>query len=97
MDTHLYQGYAVPPNYDSLLAKLIAWGPTRDIAIARMQRALSETVIAGVPTTIEFHRLALADDVFRRGDVHTGFVGDFLDRQGSPARIQEHAVSPVRA
>jgi acetyl-CoA carboxylase, biotin carboxylase subunit len=87
----------VPPNYDSLLAKLIAWGPTREIAIARMERALSETVIAGVPTTIPFHRLALADEGFRRGDVHTGFVGDFLDHRAGALGIEEHEISPVRA
>jgi acetyl-CoA carboxylase biotin carboxylase subunit len=97
MDSHLYQGYAVPPNYDSLLANLIAWGPTREIAIARMERALSETVIAGVPTTIPFHRHALADEAFRRGDVHTGFVGDFLDRRVGALGIEEHEISPVRA
>jgi len=97
MDSHLYQGYAVPPNYDSLLAKLIAWGPTREVAIARMERALSETVITGVPTTISFHRQALADEAFRRGDVHTGFVGDFLDRRAGALGTEEHEISPVRA
>ena len=52
MDSHLYPDYTVPPNYDSLLGKLIVWGEDRDAAITRMKRALSETVISGVPTTI---------------------------------------------
>ncbi len=55
VDSHLYRGYEVPPHYDSLLAKLIVWAPTRDEAIARGQRALVEFVIEGVPTTIPFH------------------------------------------
>ena len=52
MDSHLYPDYSVPPNYDSLLGKLIVWGVDRDAAIMRMKRALTETVISGVPTTI---------------------------------------------
>jgi hypothetical protein len=52
MDSHLYPDYTVPPNYDSLLGKLIVWGEDRNAAITRMKRALSETVISGVPTTI---------------------------------------------
>lgn len=92
MDTHLYQGYRVPPNYDSLLAKLIAWGPTRDIAIARMRRALSETIIVGVPTTVGFHQQVLADEAFRRGDVHTGFVADFIERRPVASHIDNHEI-----
>jgi acetyl-CoA carboxylase biotin carboxylase subunit len=95
LDTHIYQGYKVPPNYDSLLAKLIAWGPTRDVAIGRMQRALDELVIAGVPTTTNFHRHVLADEAFRRGDLHTGFVGEFIERTAGAPKIDEHKISPL--
>ncbi|MGB3331124.1 MAG: acetyl-CoA carboxylase biotin carboxylase subunit, partial [Thermomicrobiales bacterium] len=82
MDSHLFSGYAVPPNYDSLLGKVIVWAPTRDEAITRMERALRETVITGVSHTIPFHREIVADPDFKAGNVHTGFVGDFLERVG---------------
>jgi len=74
MDSHLYPDYVVPPNYDSLLGKLIVWGDDRDAAINRMKRALSETVIAGVPTTIPYHLLILDTSAFKEGDVDTGFI-----------------------
>jgi acetyl-CoA carboxylase biotin carboxylase subunit len=74
VDSHLYTGYEVPPHYDSLLAKLIVWAPTRDGAIARMQRALEEFVIEGVITTIPFHQRLLKHEGFIRGDTYTRFI-----------------------
>jgi len=68
VDTHIFSGYRVPAEYDSLLAKLIVWGRDRDEAIARGQRALSEMVVVGPPTTIPFHRKVLEDPSFRAGD-----------------------------
>src|SRR5690606_20725843 len=73
VDSHLYSGYRVPPHYDSLLGKIIAWGKDRDEAINRLDRALSETVITGIAHTVPFHRQILASEAFRRADVHTGF------------------------
>ena len=80
IDSHLYAGYRVPPYYDSLLAKLLAFGRDRDEAIARMRRALAEMRIDGVPTTIPFHARLLADPRFQRGEVHTRFVEDEFAR-----------------
>jgi len=74
MDSHLYPDYLVPPNYDSLLGKLVVWAENRELAIARMLRALDEMVIAGVPTTAPFHKLILNIDAFKKGDVDTGFI-----------------------
>jgi acetyl-CoA carboxylase biotin carboxylase subunit len=74
VDSHLYAGYEVPPHYDSLLAKLIVWAPTRDEAIARMQRALEEFVIEGVTTTIPFHQRLLKHEGFMRGETYTRFI-----------------------
>ncbi len=76
VDTHLYPGYTIPPHYDSLIAKIIAWAPTREEAIRRMERALSETVIEGpgLKTTIPFHQKVLKNAFFRRGAVYTNFV-----------------------
>jgi acetyl-CoA carboxylase biotin carboxylase subunit len=80
IDSHLFEGYRIPPYYDSLIAKVIAWGRDRDEAIARMRRALSEMRIEGVHTTIPFHTRLLGDARFRAGDVHTRFVEDELMR-----------------
>ena len=74
----------VPPNYDSLLGKLIVWGADRDQAITRMQRALDETVIGGVPTTIGYHKLILASADFLKGDVDTGFIPKHQDELTVP-------------
>jgi acetyl-CoA carboxylase biotin carboxylase subunit len=79
VDTHVYTGYSVPPYYDSLLAKVIAWGTDRTEAIARMRRALLEFEIHGVPTTIPFHLMVLDNAFFRRGEVYTNFVARRLD------------------
>lgn len=74
IDTHLYQGYEIPQFYDSMIAKLIVWGETREIAIARMRRALSELEIDGVPTTARFHEAVLNHPSFSAGDFNTGFI-----------------------
>ena len=74
VDSHVYAGYRIPPNYDSLIAKIIAWAPDRERAIARMERALRETVIEGVTTTIPFHLRVLDNAFYRRGAVYTNFI-----------------------
>ncbi len=79
VDTHAYAGYTIPPYYDSLLAKVIAWGSDRQEAISRMRRALQEFEIAGVPTTIPFHLMVLDNAFFRRGEVYTNFVQRRID------------------
>jgi acetyl-CoA carboxylase, biotin carboxylase subunit len=76
LDTAIYDGYSVPPFYDSLVAKLIIWGRDRDEAIARGRRALDEFVINGIDTTIPFHRRVLDDDGFRRGEYHTDYLAE---------------------
>lgn len=72
MDSHVYAGYSVPPNYDSLVAKLIAWGDTREAAIARMRNALAELVVEGIKTNTALHQEILNHTAFRGGglDIH---------------------------
>lgn len=77
VDTAVYPGYTVPPYYDSMIAKLIVHARTRDIAIARMQRALEMTVIEGIKTTIPLHRAIMADENFRKGNFSTKFMEEF--------------------
>lgn len=77
VDTHCYNGYTIPPNYDSMIAKLIVSAPTRDEALNRMKRALQEFVIEGVKTTIPFHIKLMDDPMFRSGKFNTGFLDTF--------------------
>ncbi len=77
IDTHAYAGYVIPPYYDSMIAKLIVRARTRELAIAKMQRALDEFIIEGVHTTIPFHQQLLADERFRKGEFDTGFLDRF--------------------
>ncbi len=72
VDSHLYSGYSVPPNYDSLIAKLISHGDTRDTAIARMRNALAEMVVEGIKTNAALHQEILAHAAFQQGglDIH---------------------------
>lgn len=74
VDSAAYQGWKVPPNYDSMIGKLIVWGKDREEAINRMQRALSEFIIEGIPTTISFHQKVLNNAFFRRGEIYTNFI-----------------------
>lgn len=74
VDSAAYQGYVIPPYYDSMVGKLIVWGRNRDEAIARMERALREFVIEGVKTTIPFHLRIMENAFFRRGEVYTNFI-----------------------
>jgi acetyl-CoA carboxylase biotin carboxylase subunit len=68
VDSHLFAGYSVPPHYDSLIAKIIVHGADRAESIARMQRALAETVIEGIKTTIPYHQKLLSDPAFVSGE-----------------------------
>lgn len=81
VDSHLYRGYRVPAEFDSLLAKIICQGRDRDEAIARSCRALDELRIDGVPTTAAFHRLLLMQEEFRRGDFDTTFLDTLATRK----------------
>ena len=74
VDSHLYSGYEIPQHYDSMVAKVIVWGETRDVAVARMKRALSEFEIEGVPTTARFHEAVLSHPDFLNGSFNTGFI-----------------------
>ncbi len=77
VDSGVYNNYTIPPYYDSMISKLIVWGRTRNEAIARMQRALSEYIILGVKTTIPFHKSMMANQHFRDANLHTHFVDQY--------------------
>ena len=88
LDTAAYPGYVVPPYYDSLIAKLIVHARTRDVALARMRRALEVMVVEGIKTTIPLHLAIMEDPYFRAGEYSTRFMEQFFERtkgQGAAA------------
>jgi acetyl-CoA carboxylase, biotin carboxylase subunit len=78
VDSAIYQGYTIPPFYDSLVGKLIVWGLDREEAIHRSNRALREYRLEGIKTTIPLHLRLLEDDAFRSGEYHTGYLEELL-------------------
>ena len=74
VDSHLYSGYMVPPYYDSMIGKIIAYGDTRESAIARMQIALSEMVVDGINTNIGLHQEILQHGAFRAGGTNIHYL-----------------------
>jgi len=78
LDTHVYAGYSIPPNYDSMIAKLITTAQTREEAISKMKRALDEFVIEGIKTTIPFHRQLMDHPDYIAGNYTTKFMEDFV-------------------
>lgn len=77
VDSHVYAGYSIPPNYDSMIAKLIVTAPSREEVIVRMKRALQEFYIEGIKTTIPFHLAMMDNETFKSGHFNTGFLDNF--------------------
>jgi acetyl-CoA carboxylase biotin carboxylase subunit len=74
IDSHVYNDYVIPPNYDSLIAKMIIWGTDRKHAILRARRAFEEFKVEGIKTTIPFHQKVLQNEKFIEGDFDTSFI-----------------------
>jgi acetyl-CoA carboxylase, biotin carboxylase subunit len=74
VDSHLYNGYSVPPNYDSMIAKIITFGDTREIALNRMRQALDETIVDGIRTNIPLQQMLVRDEAFRKGGVNIHYL-----------------------
>jgi len=93
-DSGVYGGFTVPVHYDPMLAKLIAWGATRDEAASRMARALDELRVDGIRTSINFHRRVMTHPAFLSGALHTGFLAEHpeLTRAAEDSWLQEVAV-----
>ena len=98
LDSGVYSGYTVPFDYAPLLAKLAAWGPSRDRAIGRMDRALAEYSIAGIRTNTAFFREILADPEFREGRLSTAFLDGFFARRiAHVPGVEMEAVAAIAA
>ena len=80
VDSHVYGGYTVSPYYDSMISKLVTFGSTRKIALDRMYRALSEYIVRGIDTNVEFLKAVILDPGFRQGEATTSYVEEFLSR-----------------
>jgi acetyl-CoA carboxylase, biotin carboxylase subunit len=79
IDTAIYTGYTVVPFYDSLIAKLMVWAPTREQALRRSRRALAEFHLEGIKTTVALHARLVEDERVLAGDVHTGYLEELLE------------------
>jgi len=90
VDTHVQAGSAVPPHYDSLLAKIIAHGPGRDAALRRLRTALDSVAIDGITTNLGMHRALLADDEFAAGGVDTRYLERVLDGESAAAVLENY-------
>ncbi|MBX7123097.1 MAG: acetyl-CoA carboxylase biotin carboxylase subunit [Opitutaceae bacterium] len=80
VDSHVYSGYSIPPYYDSMIGKLITYGPNRKSALDRMYRSLSEYLIRGIKTTIPLHKAIMSDPVFIEGKATTAYMEEFMAR-----------------
>ncbi|MGB0371147.1 MAG: acetyl-CoA carboxylase biotin carboxylase subunit [Opitutales bacterium] len=80
IDSHVYSGYTIPPYYDSMISKVMTFGRNRDLALDRMNRALSEYLVRGIKTTIPFTKAIVNDPVFRQGEATTKFIEEFMNR-----------------
>ncbi len=96
IDSGVRMGYTISPYYDSMISKLVAWGRTRDEAIARMGRALSEYIITGVTTNIPFHKAVMRNPAFIKGDLSTSFIDDEGILDEIPKIIEEDEVRAAR-
>jgi acetyl-CoA carboxylase biotin carboxylase subunit len=100
VDTYVYPGYRVPPFYDSMIAKVIVHARTRELAIARMRRALDAMVIEGIKTTIPLHLKIMDNPDFQAGNFSTRFMEEFLDKskiRESPQLVAPAALTGVSA
>ena len=88
VDSHVYHNYFVPPYYDSMIGKVIAYGETREQAIARMRIALSEMVVEGIKTNIPLHQELLLDDKFLRGGTSIHFLEE-MAREAQARRVDK--------
>jgi acetyl-CoA carboxylase biotin carboxylase subunit len=93
VDTAAYPGYTVPPFYDSMIAKVIVHARTRELAIARMRRALEAMVVEGIKTTIPLHLKIMDDADFQAGNFSTKFMEDFLKKNGAKKQVEISAAS----
>ncbi len=92
VDTHAYAGYVIPPDYDSLIAKLIVSGSDRQEAIKRMERCLEEFIVEGIPTTREFYQRVFKDRNFILGEYDSSFVEKFLASDKRDSELDEDLV-----
>ena len=97
LDDGVYEGWTVPNDYDPLLAKLIAWGNSREETIARLRRALEESTITGIKTNIALFRRLLTEPDFLRNEIHTKWLDELLARKHPPAAADESSSADAAA
>ena len=95
LDNGVYQGWTVPMEYDPLLAKLAVWAPSRPEGISRMARALAECYIGGIKNNIGFFSALMRDPEFAAGEIHTGFIADFLARRSKCEALPDAELAEI--
>jgi acetyl-CoA carboxylase biotin carboxylase subunit len=97
-DSGVYEGWEVPLDYDPMISKLVAWGETREAAMARLRRALDEYHVGGIQTTLPFFKEVLLDPMFQAGEIDTGFIERFLSsRTAAPPPTDSLSEAQVAA
>ncbi len=97
VESGVYAGYEVPVFYDPMISKIITWGRDRVEAVERMRRALAETVVKGIKTTVPFHRWVMADPTFLRGEIDTSFIDTHFARRAEEEGTRDRDVALIAA
>jgi acetyl-CoA carboxylase biotin carboxylase subunit len=97
VESGVYQGYEVPVFYDPLISKIVAWGRDRTEAVERMRRALAETVVKGIKTTVPFHRWVMGDPAYMRGQIDTSFIDTHFARRAEEEGGRDRDVALIAA
>ena len=91
VDSHIYQGYRIPPNYDSLIGKICVYGKNREQAIAKMRVALSELTVSGIKTNAPLHDDLFRDPGFAKGGVSIHYLGHWLEERKAQLQAEKQA------
>ncbi len=97
VESGVYEGYEVPVFYDPMISKIIAWGADRTEAVERMRRALAETLVKGIKTTLPFHRWVMADPAFLRGEIDTGYIDTHFARRAEEEGTRHRDIALIAA
>ncbi len=97
VESGVYEGYEVPVFYDPMISKIIAWGADRAEAVERMRRALAETLVKGIKTTLPFHRWVMADPAFLRGEIDTGYIDTHFARRAEEEGTRHRDIALIAA
>jgi acetyl-CoA carboxylase biotin carboxylase subunit len=97
VESGVYEGYEVPVFYDPLISKIVAWGASRPEAVERMRRALAETLVKGIKTTVPFHRWVMAEPAFMQGEIDTSYIDTHFARRAEEEGTHHRDIALIAA